>query len=129
VSLCILAGGAVTALAVSSFSLGWEHSVERTGWEETWEVEPAGLHLVEARVRGSGAGVDPGPGARREGSWWVWNPTGPPLPELALAASGATGGGWRLCHDDGCLTLGVAPGSPIRLQPCTGPTYPLRQAN
>ena len=117
-SLCILAGGAVTALAVTGFTLDWEHSVEHVAWAETWRVEPAGLRLVEARVRGSGAGMEPGPGARREDGWWVWQPTAPPVPELVLAASGATGGGWRLCHADGCLVLGATPGPPVRLRPC-----------
>ena len=117
-SLCILAGSAVTALAVSTFTLAWEHSVERVAWAETWRVEPAGLRLVEARVKGSGAGMDPGPGARAEAGWWVWTPDAAPLPELVLAASGATAGGWRLCHRGGCLTLGAAPGPPLRLRPC-----------
>jgi hypothetical protein len=129
VSLCILAGGAVTVLAVSSFTLAWEHSVERTAWVETWQVEPAGLRLVEARVRGSGAGMEPGPGARREVGWWVWVPSAPPLRELALAASGATGGGWRLCHAGGCLALGAAPEPPVRLAPCTDRPRRPRQAN
>jgi hypothetical protein len=118
VSLCILAGGTVTAFAVSSFTLAWEHSVERIAWAETWRIEGAELRLVEARVRGSGAGMEPGPGARREAGWWVWTPSEPPVHELALAASGATGGGWRLCHTGGCLTLGATPGPPIRLDAC-----------
>ena len=117
-SLCILAGGAVTALAITGFTLDWEHSVEHVAWAETWRVEAAGLDLVGARVRGSGAGMEPGPDARREDGWWVWQPTAPPVPELVLAASGATGGGWRLCHADGCLVLGAMPGPPVRLRPC-----------
>jgi hypothetical protein len=119
-SLCIAAGGTVTALAVTSFSLAWEHSVEHTAWVEAWQIEPAGLRLAEARVRGSGAGMEPGPGAVRDGSWWVWSPRGAPIPELTLAASGATPGGWRLCHPGGCLTLGAEAAAPIRLRPCTG---------
>jgi hypothetical protein len=118
VSLCILAGGVVTALAVTGFSLEWEHSVEHIAWSETWRVAPAGLRLVEARVKGSGAGMEPGADARRDGEWWVWEPTAPPVPELALAASGATGGGWRLCHARGCVNLGAMPGPPVRLRPC-----------
>ncbi len=35
-SLCILAAGKTTVLAVASFTLAWTHSVERTRWIETW---------------------------------------------------------------------------------------------
>ena len=62
--------------------------------------------------------MDPGPGARLEDGWWTWTLSTPPVPRLALAASGATGGGWRLCHADGCLTLGAEATAPLVLEPC-----------
>lgn len=117
-SLCILAAGHTTALAVSAFTLGWQHSVEHTAWSESWRVGPDGLTVTEARVKGSGAGMDPGPGAQLRDGWWVWTPRIPPLPAITLAASGATGDGWHLCHAQGCLTLGAAPGDPVTLKPC-----------
>jgi hypothetical protein len=96
VSLCVL-GSEVLRLAVTAFTLAWTHSVERTAWEEDWRVTPAGLQLVEARVQASGAGMEPPEGARLADGWWVYAPRRPPQPELLLAASGATGGGWTLC--------------------------------
>ncbi len=117
-SLCILAAGRVTTLAVASFTLSWQHSVEHTGWSESWRVDPGALTLTEARVKGSGAGMDPGPGARLRDGWWVWTPAPLALPDLALAASGATGGGWELCAAGGCVTLGADPGAPVHLRPC-----------
>lgn len=109
-------------LAAATFTLSWTHSVERTGWSETYRVEPAGLHLVEARVMGSGAGMDPGEGATLKGDWWVWSPTLGPVPELMLAASGATVGGWNLCQGpwpgQDCRTLGAQRGEPIQIRPC-----------
>ena len=33
-SLCILAGGKVTALALSAFTLSWTHSVQKSEWRE-----------------------------------------------------------------------------------------------
>jgi hypothetical protein len=117
-SLCIVAGGKLAALAVSAFTLGWVHSVERVAWEEDWHVTLAGLVLIEARVKGSGAGMEPGPGAVLAGGWWRWRPEGVALAELVLAASGATGAGWTLCHAGGCLAFGAAEGPPVRLYPC-----------
>ena len=115
-SACLMA--AALALSVrDGFTLSWTHSVERTEWRESWRVEAGRLRLIEARVRGSGAGMEPGAGAVRPGGWWVWLP-GVRAASLTLAASGATGGGWRLCTDEGCRELGTAPGPPITLRPC-----------
>lgn len=119
-SLCIAAAGAALRLGVAAFTLGWTHSVERVRWEETWRVTPAGLELESARVRGSGAGMDPGEGAMLADGWWTWRPERAAVPELVLAASGATGGGWRLCAEGACRELGADPGDPIRIAPCAG---------
>lgn len=115
-SACLLAGG--LALAVSGgFTLGWTHSVERIAWHEAWHVSNDRLHLDEARIRGSGAGMEPGDGAVLRDGWWVWQPD-VAVPSLTLAASGATGGGWRLCSDVGCREIGARPGQPVVLKPC-----------
>ena len=126
-SVCLIAGALVSVLASSHFSLSWTHSVEHTEWQERWTLEQDELRLLEARVRGSGAGMDPGAGARLEDGWWVWNPELPPVPELVLAASGTTGGGWTICVDgqdadglgeDVCSTVGEGAGGPVRLASC-----------
>ena len=117
-SLCILAAGRLTTLAVSAFTLTWQHSVEHTAWSESWHVGADALTLTQARVKGSGAGMDPGSDAQLRDGWWVWTPATPPVPELVLAASGATGGGWQLCDAAGCLTLGADAEAPIHLRPC-----------
>lgn len=117
-SLCVVAAGKLMTLAAASFTLGWTHSVERVRWEEDWRLTPAGIELVQARVRGSGAGMEPPDGAVLEDGWWSYVPKLPPQPSLTLAASGATGQGWSLCTTQGCLTLGAEPGDPIVLKPC-----------
>lgn len=115
-SACLMAGA--LALAVNGgFTLGWTHSVERVEWRETWRVEGGRLHLTEARIRGSGAGMEPGEGAVWRDGWWVWQPD-VSLPALTLAASGATGGGWQLCTDAGCRELGREAGLGTTLRPC-----------
>lgn len=115
---CLLAGAMAVALGPGGgFSLEWTHSIEKTGWREDWRVLPDGMHLIRAAVRGSGAGMEPGPDGRLIDGWWVWAPQLPPIPELVLAASGATGGGWRLCAAD-CVTLAETPAEPLILRPC-----------
>jgi hypothetical protein len=79
-SLCRAAGSKITALAFSAFTLSWTHSVERIRWEEDWQLTSRGLELVEARVKGSGAGMEPPPEAK------VPALSGPPDPEAHQTA-------------------------------------------
>ena len=116
-SLCILAGGAVTRLVTAAFTLWWNHSVEHIRWTEQWQVTPAGLAVVEARIEGSGAGMDPPEGALFDGSGWVYRPHVPPQKTLMLADSGVAGA-WHLCVGDACRTLGGKGGDPIVLEAC-----------
>jgi hypothetical protein len=114
--LCIASAGVVTALAISSFTLEWTHSVEQTQWSETWLVTQAGLQLVEASVEGSGAGIDLPDDAVWADGRWSYRPQLAPLQSLSLAASGMTPGGWTLCaegHD--CHVLGSAPEQVVKL--------------
>ena len=119
-SLCILAAGKTTVLAVSAFTLSWTHSVEKTRWQEEWQVTPAGLEIVEARVKGSGAGMDPPEGAVLKDGWWTYVPKIGARPVVRLAASGATGAGWLLCADQTCLEFGAEAGEPVELSACAG---------
>jgi len=114
--LCIATAGAIVSLAASSFTLSWTHSVERTEWREHWVVGQGALHLVEASVQGSGAGIAVPPDARLEAGRWRYKPAIPPLPELVLAASGMTTSPWQLCVPGGeCHMLGEEPGQDTRL--------------
>lgn len=117
-ALCVTAGGKAIAIATTLFSLSWTHSVEKTEWREAWQVTPQGLELTEARVKGSGAGMDPGEGAWLEDGWWVWSPTLPVVPELVLASSGATVSAWTLCHAGGCVEIGAKADEPVRVRSC-----------
>ena len=69
-------------------------------------------------MQGSGAGMEAGAGARRVGDWFVWQPDLPPLPQIALAASGTTGAGWTLCSVEACHEIGSEAGGAILLRPC-----------
>lgn len=117
-TLCVATAVALFSLATSSFTLSWTHSVEKTEWQESWSVENDALVLKEARVKGSGAGMDPGDGAQLIDGWWVWQPTLPPQPELFLAASGATISPWTLCVSDKCVALGEQAAEAVHLWSC-----------
>ena len=111
-SLCLAAAGIVKTLALASFTLAWTHSIEKIEWQEDWRVTPAGLTLVQARVKGSGAGMEPPPEARLVNGWFQWTPQPVARPEVVLGNSGAAGE-WRLCADSQCRTLSDIFGLPI----------------
>lgn len=102
-SVCLVAAGVTIALG-SPVTLAWKHSVEKTEWRETWTAGADGLTLREARVQGSGAGMEPPPDARLEGDFFVWNPHLAPQASVSLRRSGATAD-WRICTEDTCRTM------------------------
>jgi hypothetical protein len=112
VSLCLASAGAVKTLALAAFTLAWVHSVEKVEWQEDWRVTPAGLELMRARVKGSGAGMEPPPEARLVDGWFQWQPDRAAMPQLLLGNSGAAGE-WRLCAEGACNTLSELFGRPI----------------
>ena len=103
-SLCLASSGVVKALALAGFTLAWTHSVEKTAWQEDWRVTPDGLELLQARVKGSGAGMEPPPEARLVDGWFQWQPQRGPLSRIVLANSGVAGE-WRVCAEGQCRTL------------------------
>jgi hypothetical protein len=102
VSLCLLAGGKLTTFALTAFTLAWTHTVERTAWEEDWRITPRGLVLVEARIKGSGAGMEPPADASFDGTWWRYSPDLPPQQRLLLAHSAASHSRWSICWEGRC---------------------------
>lgn len=102
--ICLVAGATVAPLLAGAITLAWTHSVEKIAWEEDWRAGTAGLELVEARVRGSGAGMEPPPEARRLDGVYVWSPKLPPQPEIVLRRSGATAD-WRICMAGRCRPM------------------------
>ena len=104
--LCLaVATSIATALPVERFTLSWMHSVEKVSWEEDWRIDPVrdNLVLVESRLRGSGAGMDPPDGAvLRDGVWHA--PGGLVVPRLRLALSEFTDD-WQLCTASACKPL------------------------
>jgi hypothetical protein len=103
-SLCLASVGALKTLSIAAFTLAWMHSIEKVEWQEDWRITPKGLELVQARVKSSGAGMEPPADARLIDGWFQWPLRRAPMPEVMLGNSGAAGE-WRLCSDGRCRTL------------------------
>ncbi|MFZ2158596.1 MAG: DUF1850 domain-containing protein [Bradyrhizobium sp.] len=111
-SLCLASAGVVKALSVAAFTLVWTHSIEKVEWQEDWRVTPRGLELTQARVKGSGAGMEPPPEARLVDGWFQWQPKPGAMPQVVLGNSGAAGE-WRLCAGGRCQMLSEILGHPV----------------
>ena len=117
-----LAAGLLLAHCGREATLSWRHSIEKVVWEEEYRLEDGGLRLVEARVRGSGAGMEPPEGAVLDDGSWHYTPKLPTLPEVQLRHSSYTAP-YTLCCDGRCQPLAAwLPGLPeetvVILRPC-----------
>jgi len=120
--LCLAAGALAASLAVDSFTLAWTHSIEKVRWEEDWRIDRGRLIIVEARIRGSGAGMEPPPGAQLRDGVWHYRPALPPQAALTLAHS-PYAADYEFCFGGRCRQLGdLLPGLPataaVTLRPC-----------
>ena len=124
-SLCLAAGALSAVLAVNAFTLSWIHSIEKIRWEEDWRIEAGALVIDEARIRGSGAGMEPPDDAVLRDGVWHYRPALPPLPALRLTHSPYTAG-YELCVAGRCRPLaqylpGIDNTAVIELRPCAVP--------
>ena len=134
-ALCLSAGPAPPSATATSvviqatiatphFTLRWQHSIEKTAWEEDYVVAGDWLLLSGARIQGSGAGMEPPPGALLQGGVWHYRVADPWRRTLELARSEFVRD-YELCLDGaGCQPLGrwipVSAG-PTTLRACTMP--------
>jgi hypothetical protein len=116
--LCVFFGAKMLKIAAAAFTLSWTHSVEKTVWQEDWIVEKGQLRIVEARIKGSGAGMEPPAGAILRDGWWHYTPKLAGQKRLNLASSRATVSAWTLCAKGECRQLGGTAGSAIQLFAC-----------
>jgi hypothetical protein len=86
-ALCLAAGALQVRLPATHFTLRWRHSIEKIEWDEDYEVAGDWLLLSQARIRGSGAGMDPPPGATLFDGVWHYRLADPWRREVVLARS------------------------------------------
>ena len=103
--LCLGLTGVVWAmLPLREFTLAWNHTVEKIRWEEDYRVTADGLLLGQARVKGSGAGMEIPEDAIWGNGVWRYQRTLPPLQPLRLARTPAAGD-YQLCFASACHAL------------------------
>ena len=102
--LCLAAGVIAATLPLSAFTLAWTHSIEKIRWEEDYRIQGSRLVLEEARIRGSGAGMEPPADAKFKNGVWHYKPILPPLERLRLTHSPYTAG-YEICSSGGCKPL------------------------
>ncbi|MCC7312443.1 MAG: DUF1850 domain-containing protein [Sulfuritalea sp.] len=122
--LCLAAGAVTAVLAIDAFTLSWTHSIEKIRWEEDWRIEGKTLVLKEARIRGSGAGMEPPAGSVLKNGVWHYRPQLPPQTVLRLSHS-PHAGGYTLCTETLCRPLadhlpGLSDTAAIEAYPCAG---------
>ena len=104
-ALCLSAGSAPPVqLAATQFTLRWQHSIEKVAWEEDYVVAGNWLLLSGARIRGSGAGMEPPPDALLQEGVWHYRLADPWRSSLVLARSEFVRD-YELCLDDICQPL------------------------
>ena len=121
-ALCIAVAAQIVSLPLHSFTLQWQHTVEKVLWEEHYLVAGDWLLLQRARVLGSGAGMEPPPDAVREAKGWSYRPADRWRRSVELARS-EFGDDYRLCIQGDCrpLTEFVPARGPTTLTACSGP--------
>ena len=93
-----------------AFTLAWTHSIEKVRWEEDYRIVtpeigvPPTLVPSRARVRGSGAGMEPGENARWRDGWFEYPARTDALPALHLSRSEFVPD-YELCLADGCRPM------------------------
>ncbi len=117
-SLCILAGTKITTFAVSFFTLTWFHSVEKTEWQEDWKIINSKLKIVEARIKGSGAGMEPPENSKLVKGWYVYSPKVSTKDEILLATSETNIKNWSVCFNGKCQELPKNGNKPLKLYVC-----------
>lgn len=121
--LCLVAGLMLVPVG-EAVTLRWEHSVQKVLWEEDYRGVDGKLHLLTARVRGSGAGMEaPLHAVFLEGAWH-YQPSLAPLNELVLRHSPYVAP-YVLCNAQHCQSLPEwLPGLEadlVLLRPCSLP--------
>jgi len=104
ICIALAASAVVLARLPERMTLAWEHTVEKVRWEEDYRLEGSRLLLTEARVRGTGAGMDIPDDAVFTAGVWRYRPALSPLAQITITNS-LLPLGYDLCVDGKCSRL------------------------
>ncbi len=125
-AICLLVAGVLRATVPASvIVVAWDHSVEKSRWEERYRIDGVALRLTDARIRSFGAGMEPPPDARLRDGWWTWRPRDVVVPALRLTQSPFTSD-YDICWRGRCKPLHsmiatgttAAPGDVVEIKAC-----------
>ncbi len=132
IAAAVKVAGTRVFVPAKRFTLAWTHSIELVRWEEDYAVHAHGadsaratpqLRALKSRVRGSAAGMEPGPDAVLRDGWFEYHPTQRVHIHLWLTRSPYTAD-YELCVDgQACRPLSTwlpSDGWRTRLWPCRG---------
>lgn len=104
--ICVaLAASSVVLLRLPDrITIAWEHTVEKVRWEEDYERQDSRLVLTEARVRGTGAGMDIPDDAVFSNGVWRYRPALSSLEQITLS-NGLLPLGYDVCVNARCTRL------------------------
>ena len=100
----MLIGSTLHIFPTSSITLKWTHTVEKTPWEEDYRIVDDALMIEEARVKTSGAGMEPPADAIWVSGWWRYKPSTGLLKEVILANS-EFAPGYTICRINVCQSI------------------------
>lgn len=104
-AICLGVGAVIVSIAAQQFTLSWTHSVERILWQEDWRVSGQNLTLVEARIKGNGAGMEVPDGAILKNGVWHYS-TSLEVPALHLTISPFGRDEYQICMPNmGCQAI------------------------
>lgn len=86
-AICLVAAAMTVVLPVHGFTLSWQHSIEKIQWDEDYVVVGHKLQVVDARIRGTGAGMEPPPDAVFKDGIYHYKPKIGPLASFEMARS------------------------------------------
>lgn len=123
-AICLVAGLLVAPLG-ETITLQWTHSIEKTLWEEDYRLQGDFLRLTSARVRATGAGMEPPLQAVFHDGAWHYTPDLPLLPAVTLRHSPYVAP-YTICTAAGCRPLpqwlpGIGGDAVVVLRPCPTP--------
>ena len=118
-------GAQLVSLPTNEFTLRWQHTVEKTLWEEDYVVAADWLLLTRARIRGSGAGMEPPADAVKDGDAWSYRPADRWRRTVELAHS-EFGDDYKLCIRQSCRRISdIIDGRGVTtLKPCAAASTP-----